>query len=172
MSLTGLVNSDAKVATVGNATYGNWTGGTTTTKQMSSDVNNLISLTWAASGYAFVPGKLLLPPAKFSFLVDQDAGVTGYISVLEWIKRNNTYTAQTGKELDIQPCKWLTGAGAMSTDRMVAYTNDKMLVRFPMVPLQRTPLEYRGLMQLTTYFGKLGSVEFVYGESVGYADGI
>lgn len=41
-----------------------------------------------------------------------------------------------------------------------------------MVPLTRTPLEYRGIYQLTTYYGKLGEVEFVYPETVGYADGI
>lgn len=55
---------------------------------------------------------------------------------------------------------------------MVAYTKDPMYVRFPMVPLTRTPLEYRGIYQLTTYYGKLGEVEFVYPETVGYADGI
>ena len=38
-----------------------------------------------------------------------------------------------------------------------------------MVPLTRTPLEYRGIYQLTTYYGKLGEVEFVYPETVGYA---
>ena len=55
---------------------------------------------------------------------------------------------------------------------MIAYTNDPMRVRFPLVPLQRTPLEYRGIQQLTTYFGRLGVVEVVYGETIGYVDGI
>ena len=55
---------------------------------------------------------------------------------------------------------------------MVAYTKDPTYVRFPMVPLTRTPLEYRGVYQLTTYYGKLGEVEFVYPETVGYAAGI
>jgi len=41
-----------------------------------------------------------------------------------------------------------------------------------MVPLQRTPLEYRDIRQLTTYFGRLGVVEVVYPETVGYRDGI
>jgi hypothetical protein len=55
---------------------------------------------------------------------------------------------------------------------MVAYTKDEDRVRFPMVPLQRTPLEYRSIFQLTTYFGRLGVVEFVYPETMLYRDGI
>jgi hypothetical protein len=55
---------------------------------------------------------------------------------------------------------------------MVAYTKRKDLVRFPLVPLQRTPMEYRDLRQLTTYFGRLGNVEMVYPETVGARDGI
>ena len=80
--------------------------------------------------------------------------------------------AQTGRSLDIQPVKWLTGRGAGPSDRMVAYTQAENFVRFPMVPLQRTPLEYRDLRQLVTYFGRLGVVEFVYPETVAYRDGI
>ena len=35
-----------------------------------------------------------------------------------------------------------------------------------------TPLEYRDLRQLTTYFGRLGAVEWVYPETAYYADGL
>jgi len=45
-------------------------------------------------------------------------------------------------------------------------------VGYPLVPLQRTPLEYRSIYHITTYFGRLGVVEFVYPETVYYADGI
>jgi len=55
---------------------------------------------------------------------------------------------------------------------MAAYTKAQNRVRFPMVPLQRTPLEYRSLFHITTYFGRLGAVEFVYPETLAYADGI
>lgn len=39
---------------------------------------------------------------------------------------------------------------------------DEKYVRFPMVPLLNTPLEYRGLQQLTTYYGKLGGGNSVF----------
>ena len=101
------------------------------------------------------------------------------MSILEYLKNNTISNSINGKPLVIQPLKWLTGTtrggqgpGAGGADRMVAYTKDPMRVRFPLVPLQRTPVEYRDLRQLTTYFGRLGAVEIVYGETIGYRDGI
>jgi len=83
-----------------------------------------------------------------------------------------------GKKLDIQPLKGLAGRGtaagspSAATDRMVVYTQDKNRVRFPLVPLQRTPLEYRSIFHITTYFGRVGCCEFVYPECCYYSDGI
>lgn len=54
------------------------------------------------------------------------------------------------------------GRGAGVAHRIVAYTRDEKYVRFPMVPLLNTPLEYRGLQQLTTYYGKLGGGNSVF----------
>jgi hypothetical protein len=41
-----------------------------------------------------------------------------------------------------------------------------------LVPLQHTPVEYRSIWQLTTYFARLGCVEIVYPEMIGFSDGI
>ena len=54
-----------------------------------------------------------------------------------------------------------------ATNSMYAYVKDPMRVRFPLVPLQRTPMEYRDIRQLVTYFGRLGAIEIVYQEVVG-----
>ena len=64
------------------------------------------------------------------------------------------------------------GRGTAGTDRMMAYTKDRSRLRYPLVPLQRTPLEFRSIYQLTTYFGRLGQVEFVYPETAAFGDGI
>ena len=45
-------------------------------------------------------------------------------------------------------------------------------MRYPLVPLQRTPIEFRGIYQLTYYYGRLGQMEVVYPETLGYGDGI
>jgi hypothetical protein len=41
-----------------------------------------------------------------------------------------------------------------------------------MTPLQRTPLEWRSIYNLTTYYGRLGVIEVVYPETILYRDGI
>lgn len=43
---------------------------------------------------------------------------------------------------------------------------------YPLVPLQSVPVQYRGLYQIATYYGKLGAVEPVYKETISYVDGI
>lgn len=170
LGLTGLVNNP-NVAT-SNAVTGNWNNGTTTPDQMLADVNAVLDTAWQNSGYAYTPSELLLPPTQFSVLVQTKVSSAGNISALEYLRNNSISNANNGRPLNINPCKWLTTAGASGKTRMVAYTKQKRLVRFPLVPLQRTPLEYRGILQLTTYFGRLGAVEWVYPETGAYADGI
>lgn len=170
LGYTGLINSAA--VDLANAVTGNWSNLATTADAILNDINALLSRAWANSGYALCPTDLRLPPLKFAILVQRKVSDAGNISILEYVKQNCISMAKNGRPLNIQPVKWLTGAGAAGADRMVAYTNDKKRVRFPLVPVQRTPLEYRSLNQLTTYFCRLGVVEWVYPETGAYADGI
>ena len=176
LGLSGLLNHSL-VTNNTNAQTGTWS--TATPAQILGDVNELLNSAWAASGYAVCPTDLRVPPKQFSLLVSTIVSTAGNISVLEFLKANSLSNSINGRPLNIQPLKWLTGTtaggvgpGASGKDRMIAYTNDPMRVRFPLVPLQRTPLEYRDLRQLTTYFGRLGAVEAVYPETVAYRDGI
>lgn len=143
-----------------------------------ADVNALLESCWAASGYAVCPSKLLLPPTQFAYITSQVVSTAGNISILKFLQDNCIALSINGKKLDIQPCKWLTGRGvaagspSAATDRMVAYSQDPIRVRYPLVPLQRTPLEYRSIYHMTTYFGRLGCVEFVYPETIMFGDGI
>lgn len=169
IGVQGLVNS-SKVANTANATNGNWDNATQ--QEVLDDVDEILTSSWETTGYSICPSKLLLPPQKFSKLVRTIVSSAGNISLLEFLKTNSIANTLNGRPLDIQPLKWLPGRGASNTDRMVAYTQEQQRVRFPLVPLQRTPLEYRSLYQLTTYYGRLGVVEFVYPETVAYRDGI
>lgn len=169
----GLLNSTAVTATnVVNGVSGSPLWSQKTPDEMLADVNTLLNSVWASSGYAVMPQELRLPPTQFSLLVSQKVSSAGNISVLEFLKNNSLSNAANGKPLNIQPIKWLTGRGAGGTNRMMAYTKDKERVRYPLVPLQRTPIEYRSLFQITTYYGRLGVIEWVYPETAGYADGI
>ena len=168
LNVTGLVNNAS--VSVNNAVTGNWASATPA--QILADIQTGEETAWSNAAFAVCPSKLLLPPASFSLLNSTVVSTSGNISVLEYVKNNSLCNAINGRPLDIQPCKWLTGRGASGKNRMVFYTQEKNRVRFPLVPLQRTPLEYRDLRQLTTYFGRLGVVEWVYPETGNYVDGI
>ncbi|MFP0547895.1 DUF2184 domain-containing protein [Acinetobacter baumannii] len=173
LGVTGLLNSSQVGSTnVPNGAAGTATWATKTPKEILDDVNLILNQAWVTSGFAVCPDKLLLPPTQFSLLTSRVVSDAGNISILQFLKMNSLCNSVNGRELDIQPSKWLTGRGASSKDRIVTYTQDENRVRFPLVPLQRTPVEYRDLRQLTTYFGRLGVVEWVYPETAYYADGV
>lgn len=176
LGLKGLTNHGS-MTNATNATTGTWASATV--DQIMADIDELLDSVWSASAYALCPERLLLPPKKFSALVNRKISDLGNMSVLTYLKENTIANALNGKPLEILPLKWLTGTtaggvgpGDSGKDRMIAYTKDPVRVRFPLVPLQRTPIEYRDLRQLTTYFGRLGAVELVYPETIGARDGI
>lgn len=170
---TGLLN-DALVATsaVANGTKGSplWINKTPT--EILADVNAAVESVWSSSAFAVCPSKLLLPPFQFSYIASQLVSSAGSISILEFLKKNSISLSINGKELDIQPVKWLTGRGAGSTDRMVAYTNEEDRVRFPMVPIRRETAYYSGIRFTAPYLWAFGQMEFPYLETLGYFDGI
>ncbi|CAB4149655.1 Protein of unknown function DUF2184 [uncultured Caudovirales phage] len=170
---TGLLNSGlVTAAPVANGALGSPLWSQKTPDEILADVNTLISASWEASAFAVCPGKLLLPPAKFSYISSQKVSSAGNVSILKFLKENCISLETNGKELEIQPVKWLTGRGDGGADRMVAYTNDEQFVRFPMVPIRRETAYYKGIMFTAPYLWAFGEMEVVYPETIRYADGI
>lgn len=177
----GLVNNTPTVANTNALQAGTSspTGATTSLKWIDktadsilADVNQLLTNTWTNSGWAVMPDELRVPPVQFGYLVSQKVSTAGNVSILEFLRNNSLCNAANGKPLNIQPVKWLTGRATGPADRIMCYTRDRDRVRFPLVPLQRTPLEYRNLFQIVTYYGRLGVVEFPYPECCSYLDGV
>jgi hypothetical protein len=184
VSATGLVNNasvyDTNVANVGgNTTWsskilaGNYDA-------VTADVNTLLTTVWANGGYAVMPDRLLLPPGAFGLIATQKVSTAGNVSILKYIQENNVLTTSGRGKLQIYPCKWCNGVasggtigtGSAGKDRMVAYVKDKKRVRYPMTMLRRTPVQYDSIYHKTTYFCRLGVVEWVYPETAGYMDGL
>lgn len=140
--------------------------------EIRDSVNAILTAAWAKSVYSMVPRDLLLPPEQYALLGTIIVSSAGNQSLLTYLSTNTISYHANGVPLNIKPVKWLKGRGAKGSDRMVAYTNDKKFVRFPMVPLSSTPIQYRDVHQLVTYYGKLGAVEPVYKETLAYMDGI
>lgn len=173
VGVTGLLNSALVTsATVANGFAGSplWTS--KTADEIVADVNTLLNASWAASGYAVCPEELRLPPAQFSYIASQKVSSAGNVSILKYIQDNSISLQINGKALNIQPIKWLVGRGSLGTDRMMCYTNREEFVRFVMVPVRRETPYYQGIRFTAPYIWAYGENEFVYPETVRYADGI
>lgn len=178
---TGLLNNSL-VTNVGNLPNGvsgsaKWTA--KTPDEILADVNAALTSTWSGAAWAVMSNRILLPPAQFGYISTQKVSEAGNVSILKYILDNNILNASGQGKLEIAPVKWLIGAGVGGTlgtvgtvDRMVVYTKDKKRVRYPMTMLQRTPIQYDSIYHKTTYFCRLGAVEVVYPETMGYFDGL
>lgn len=179
ISTTGLINSGAVTpSNVPNGASGQGIWTKKTPDEILTDVNEILTTTWAASGWKVLPNRLLLPPAQYGYLAATKNSNAGNVSILTYVLENNIST-RSGVKLEILPLKWLIGMGVGGTqgqlgtvDRMIAYNKDKKYVQYPMTELQRTPLEYRSLFQITTYWARFGQLEVRYNSTFGYRDGI
>jgi hypothetical protein len=178
---TGLVNASGATTTnvpVGAQNSTAWAF--KTPDEILDDVNLALTTTWATAAWAVVPGRILLPPATYGTIATRKVSLAGNVSILTYVLENNLLAKSGQKRLEIYPCKWCIGAGtggtigtvASGTDAMIVYTKDPDRVRFPMTPLNRTPVQYDSIYQKTTFFGRLGVVELVYPETLGIYSGI
>jgi len=175
----GLVNHPlvTNIANVANGAGGSPLWSNKTPQEILADINEIIFSAWQASAFAVLPNRLLLPPLKFGYINATPVTSAGTGSILKFVMENNLLVAQQLGNLVIAPAKWLVGAGVggnigvSGADRMVAYRKDKKYVRFPMTPVQRTPIQYDSIYHKSTYFCRLGVVEVVYPETIAYRDG-
>ncbi len=181
MAQTGLFNSSlvTNVSNLPNGASASPLWANKTPAEILADVNAILQSAWAASGYAVMPREIRIPPTQFGAISTQVVSNAGSVSILKYLLENNIVTASGNGKINIQPAKWLVGAGSGGTigtsgtvDRMIAYTNEKQFVRYPMTMLQRTPIQYDSIFHKTTYYCRLGVVEVVYPETVAYRDGL
>lgn len=170
---TGLLNSPlVGASSVATGISGETEWVSKTPLEILADVNALLSAVWLASAYAVMPSELRVPPNQFALLSSTLISSAGSTSILKFLQDNSIALAVNGKALNIQPIKWLVGRGEGDTDRMLAYTKDLNRVRFPMVPIRRETPYYQGIRFTAPYIWAFGEVEFVYPETLRYADGI
>lgn len=88
-----------------------------------ASINDAITAVWTGSKTIHLPDTVFLPPAKFAMLTAAYVIGTGSVGVavsaLNYLKTNNIYTAQTGKELNIKSLRYLTGNGLGGVDRAI-----------------------------------------------------
>jgi hypothetical protein len=168
-NFTGLVNN-ASVPTA-NAPTGTWS--TATPAQILADFNTALEDVYTNSGETAVADSVLLPTAKFLFLNRTQLTNTA-MSLLSFVQQNNSFTAVTGRPLDIRPSRELATAGSGSTARMIAYEKspDNMEFFLPgmfefMAPFATSSMTWRvdGIMNV-------GQLEIYRPKTVSYRDNI
>ena len=147
---------------------------TSTPDQILAIVNGLIEGVHTGSQEVEMSDTVVFPFVEFSRLSRTRTGSAGDSSIMQFLRQNNSYTAETGQPLLIKTMRLLNGAGTGGTNRMMAYKRDPNIVRFhlPMdheflPPFQKSSMtwEMAGIM-------RIGGTEFRRPRAAAYLDGI
>src|SRR5690606_33385339 len=159
--------------TAAGAANGDWDGTGTTEDQILEDVNAGILGVASDTLYTSVANTILLPPAKLNSLATRRLGDTT-MTVLEFLRRNNTYTAMTGQPLDIRAVRGLETAGVGQTQRMIAYRRDPQVLKLHIpMPHRFLPVYQDGpLHWVVPGVFRLGGLDIRRPKEVRYIDGI
>ena len=142
-----------------------------------ADINTAITTVWTTSKTVHLPDTVILPPAKFSMLTAAyviGAGSVGVaVSALEYLRKNNIYTAQTGKDLNIKTLRYLEGAGVAGVDRAIIteWSARNFVLPFPLAYQLGQPVPIPlGVEMYAEYI--FGSFNVRFPSSTAYVDGI
>lgn len=75
---------------------------------------------------------VILPTEQLIDIGTRRIDTVNQTTILEWIRRNNVYTMQTGQQLTIRGQRGLENAGASNTARMLAYRRSPEVVKMHM----------------------------------------
>ncbi|MBX4259742.1 DUF2184 domain-containing protein (plasmid) [Clostridium estertheticum] len=173
----GLVNNPLITATsavVGASGFATWAKKTPT--EIMNDINQLLTQTVTASEYDLsgMANRILIDWANYAYIANTPVTIAGTQSILNYLLENNI-AANQGISLEIFPCRWCTGAGVGSTQRIVAYVKaeNKVNIDLP-VPLSRvmTAPNTTSASYETIFASQFSQVKFLYYTCAGYLDGI
>lgn len=165
---------DNSAVTANAATYGNWDAANP--DNIIKDVNDALGNVYTTTNTVGIADTLILPFSKWNLLASTRLTDTGN-TILEFIQRNNIYTAQTGQPLTMRAARGLDNIGTEVSPpgaRMIAYRHapDVLKLHMPMphrfLPVwQSGPLRWDvpGVM-------RLGGLDIRLPKEVTYVDGI
>lgn len=165
----GLLNASSVDAA--SAVTGDWA--TATEDQILADVNTALLGVATATGYVSMADTLLLPYPKLNHLATTRLGDND-ITLLQFLRENNTYTAMTGRPLTIRAVRRLDTAGSGNTNRMMTYRRNPETVRIhiPMPHRFLKPREKGALSVVVPGVFRVGGVNWRLPKEARYTDGI
>jgi len=167
--LEGLFDNSAVTATP--ATTGDWA--TATPDQIIADINEALTNVQTATNNIILADTLLLPFAKWNLIASKRLTDTS-MTILEFVRLNNVYTAQTRQPLEIRAERNLDDAGVSASARMIAYRRSPEVLKLHMpMPHRFLPVwqvgplrwEIPGVM-------RLGGLDIRLPNEISYVDGI
>ena len=143
-----------------------------TPEEILADVNEILRSVWTATGLAIMPNRILVSQRIMSALSIPIAPLSG-VSILKYLQDNAICKIIDGKELEIVPVKWASGAGAAGTDRMVAYVPGLDNLASIFSPMQQYgAMEVRDVAFHQHYRFAFGGLQLRYPEKMAYRDGL
>lgn len=165
----GLINNSSVTADA--ALNGTWASATE--DEILADINEALQDVQDATLYTSTADTLLLPYAKLNYLATTRLGDTQG-TILSFLRTNNVYTATSGGALTIRAVRGLETAGSGSSNRMIAYRRDPMVLKMHipmphrfMPAYQKNPL----YIEVPGVF-RLGGLDIRRPKEVRYKDGI
>lgn len=168
-SFKGLINhSEVTSAAVST---GDWS--TASEDEILADVNEILLGIGTDTNFTSLGDTLLLPTVKLNVLATRRLGDTG-MTLLQFLQKNNTFTAMTGKPLTIRAVRGLDTAGTGGTARMIAYRRDPQVLKLHIpMPHRFLPVYQDGpLSFVVPGVFRLGGLDIRRPKEVRYGDGI
>lgn len=168
----GLFNNSAVTPVA--ATNGDWSNLSTTGAEIAQDINNAILNVFNGTNTVAIADRLLLPYSKFHEIASRQFSTASDLTILEWVRRNNVYTAQTGQPLMIRGLRGLDIAGVSGVPRMIAYryAPEVLKLHYPM-PHRFLPVYQSGPLRWDVPgVMRLGGLDIRLPKEVSYVDGV
>ncbi|MFE1602097.1 DUF2184 domain-containing protein [Methylobacterium sp. ID0610] len=128
---SGLLNHPAvttgTAAATGTGSSSAWSA--KTAEQILADVNGQLTGLFTASATVEMADTLLLPYDQMLAIGLRRIDPTSPITILDWIRRHNVYTLETGQDLTVFGVRSLETAGTGGSARMVAYRRDPAVLK-------------------------------------------
>ena len=143
------------------------------TSVLMNDVNMALTNIWQSSLGIEMADTLLLPFSAVSMITMAQLPNTT-MNLLEWLKKNNIYTQQTGGELIVRAVRGLDTAGANGNGRIVAYRKDPEIIKMHVpMPHRFLPVWQRGpLVYDVPGIFRVGGLEIRRPMAMRYVDGV
>lgn len=165
----GLINHTS--ITPVSAVNGDWT--TATVDEILEDINAALFLAYNGTRNTRPANTLLMSAVRLNMLATRRLGDTN-MTLLQFVRQNNTLTAMTGQPLDIRAVRGLETAGAGGVQRMVAYRRDPDVLKLHIpMPHRFLPVYQDGpLRWVVPGVFRLGGLDIRRPLEFNYVDGI